>query len=72
MKKGKQNNTTAIIIVSVLTALIFLSKGSAVLAQNSSIQGEGNLIVETDTINFFSDDITYLKAEIDKLLNECK
>lgn len=52
-------------------ATICLVKGNRSLAQNSPINGQGNLIMETDAIGFYGEDIQYLKTEIDKLKSEC-
>ena len=50
---------------------ICLVKGNRSLAQKSPIKGQGNLIMETDAIVFYGEDIQYLKTEIDKLKSEC-
>lgn len=58
-------------VVIGIGALMVFSRSRSV-AQNSPIQSEGNFIMESENVRIYSDDIKYLKTEIDKLLDECK
>ena len=51
--------------------IICLASEKRLMAQNSPIASKGNLMMETEEVKFYSDDIRYLKKEIDKLKSEC-
>lgn len=70
MKTGKMIIGLCLGITIIL--YFILSGGDRALAEDTAVGGRGNLIMDGENIKFYSDDIHYLKTEIEKLLIECK
>ncbi|MGN0307245.1 MAG: hypothetical protein ACI4DN_03400 [Lachnospiraceae bacterium] len=70
MKIGKIIIGLCLGITMILCCVLF--RGNRVLAEDTIVGGKGNLTMDGENIKFYSDDIHYLKTEIEKLLTECK
>ena len=70
-REEMRKRITFLVLVMVIIMICLNNRNSAA-AQNTSINGRGNLTMDTENINFFNEDIQFLKTEIDKLKMECR